>query len=106
MTDYMAGPVQKYGAALFVSKSIIGIGQMIVVYTGLKMGYDVEALLHGTWLESAFGESVASMGSWAGAMTAAAVTNTFLFPLHLYLMIAYTPSVHEFIKKHGPEDTP
>mmetsp|Transcript_40738 Transcript_40738/g.79769 ORF Transcript_40738/g.79769 Transcript_40738/m.79769 type:complete len:373 (-) Transcript_40738:373-1491(-) len=85
--DLLEGPVNKYGAALWVSSKASNLVSIAVVAVGVRAyGWDFGAML---------GEASMAQGAaeGAGAMAAAVMVNTMLIPLHLWAAVRGAPMV-------------
>lgn len=83
---WLEGPIDKYGAALLVSRRLVGLSKFAVFYTLLSRGIDVQAYLASWGLPLETGETV-------GPMMAAVMLNTALLPLHVAVAVAAAPAL-------------
>jgi len=89
MADKLQGPVDKYGAALFLSSKVTSIGTFCTAAACVHYGVDVASLM------AYIGAPDALNGAGAGmsCMAAAVLVNTFLLPGHLWASVKMSPHV-------------
>ena len=66
MVQRLAKPADKYGAAFYCSRDLVGVSTMLALTVGLRSGLDVQSWLEGLGFGAALaGETAASLASGA-----------------------------------------
>ena len=77
MLARLAKPADKYGAAFYCSRDLVGVSTMLALTVGLRCGLDVQGWLEGLGFGAALaGETAASLA--AGALVASCCSPLYL----------------------------
>lgn len=90
---FINGPVNEYGFPLFVASRVTMLSSLLIISLCSRYGFDLSPLLSNIGVNDA-------VQTTGGAMGAASIINTFLLPVHLYLLPDYlVPHFSKYTKR-------
>jgi len=92
--NFLVGPINKYGAALLLSHSMMGVATVLSLHTVLSGGTDISAWTAWLGVSNSLGDSLTSTASAVGG---AACVNSLALPLTVLMLPSLVPAVADIM---------